>query len=1236
MNFRQLLYKLTHPQYPESPLMEVEALPKMILLLVALYFSMAQSLSRRELYVRPASTSVLCPQDPCFSLGEYIKNSSVYFTSGSDFVFLEGEHILNVSVVLLRINSITLSGAGSGTILSVSSAADISFIDSSEVVISSLQVSFQGSADSRSLKSALFFTNSSVEIANVRFTGSNMDRQHSRAISFFQSTAGVTNCSFLGGFSENGGAIHMEDSDVTFSGITMFRDNTADISGGAIYCSNSILVIQDNSTFSKNRATTLLTEVISGGGAVFIMQGSYANISGFSHFVGNGPVREENFLQGGVFKVFNSTLNIQGHGVFTGNSGTFAGAIGAVDANISLQGSMTFSSNRYAGCISLFRSRLSCNGEVNFTNNEIIVAEGFGSAIFSENSTISLSGRITFSRNTALNGVGGAMFTFNSNTHFRGEILFADNHAAGDIGGALCIDRSSLICDGNITFAGNLADYRGGGVYAIDSTITITGSSSFAQNMAVEGGGMGLEGNSKLVLMSPVNINFYRNQAETNGGAILFLDTSSIAQCQNISVEQIDCFFRIDLDDSSTGIRLNFTENTAGSAGRILYGGSLQLCRVRVNGKQIQTDSLQYLQSISTFEGGGSSDITSDPLKVCFCVNGTADCMSRGIRKRSVHRGQLLSFSVITVGQIDTPVPATLRGYIQNNDDTTELIPQSHMINDTCTDVTFRLYTEDTRKFLVLYPDGPCGNTENTRRIISVSLYPCPPGFELVGVRCQCERRILKLNRTNTCDIDTLLIERPGNTWIKPLRHNNNQSYIGFILHPNCPFGYCRSAEDSVWLDFTSNNSDSQCSNNRGGMLCGACKPGYSLTLYNYHCSICQNKSVSLFLFFSFAGVALITVLLVLHMTVATGTINGLILYANIVDVNSQIFFPPGDTNILTVFISWLNLDLGIPTCLYDGLDFYSYAWLDFAFPLYLWFLIGTIVISSKFSAKVGKLFGSNPVAVLATVILLSFTKLLQATIFNLSYTHLEYPDGSTRKVWLFDANFSYFENDHAILAIAALCVIFFLLIPYFLLILFGYRLQKYSGKKAFFWFNRLKPLLDAYYAPYHMHSRYWPGFMLLVRACLYLAFSFNALGDISANLVAISSVFTAVAFIPWLSYRVYDKFYNDILEASFILNICVLSTATYHVITIRGNQAAVTYLSVGVAFLEFLGITLYHVYLRVHKTKAFEFLTCHRLMKEKSGDALHRGRNSSVAKAIPTLSVVSLREPLLEDDSSI
>ena len=71
------------------------------------------------------------------------------------------------------------------------------------------------------------------------------------------------------------------------------------------------------------------------------------------------------------------------------------------------------------------------------------------------------------------------------------------------------------------------------------------------------------------------------------------------------------------------------------------------------------------------------------------------------------------------------------------------------------------------------------------------------------------------------------------------------------------------------------------------------------------------------------------------------------------------------------------NLDFGIETCFYNGLDTYSKTWLQFVFPVYLWVLVGLMIIVSHYSQRFAKLLSNNPVSVLATLILLSYTKIL-------------------------------------------------------------------------------------------------------------------------------------------------------------------------------------------------------------------------------------------------------------------
>ena len=92
--------------------------------------------------------------------------------------------------------------------------------------------------------------------------------------------------------------------------------------------------------------------------------------------------------------------------------------------------------------------------------------------------------------------------------------------------------------------------------------------------------------------------------------------------------------------------------------------------------------------------------------------------------------------------------------------------------------------------------------------------------------------------------------------------------------------------------------------------------------------------------------------------------------------------------------------DLGISTCLFDGMDGYTETWLQFVFPGDLWVVILVVVLFyNKFHAN--RLGGKNAVQVLATLLLLSYTKLQRTVVTILSFTSLEYCKGSVLSCYL-------------------------------------------------------------------------------------------------------------------------------------------------------------------------------------------------------------------------------------------
>ena len=602
----------------------------------------------------------------------------------------------------------------------------------------------------------------------------------------------------------------------------------------------------------------------------------------------------------------------------------------------------------------------------------------------------------------------------------------------------------------------------------------------------------------------------------------------------------------------------------------------------------------------------------------------------------------------MVVGQNRGIVPSAIR-VVQNEG--VEIDPTQIVQNTTnnCTQIKYRLFSVSNAITLTLFPDdSACRDGGIFRREVMIEFLQCPSGFDIEGPRCTCDKHLQKY--TTNCSVDNHGIGRASNTFWIGTDNYSNGTYKGLILYSGkCPFDYC--TDDSIYV--TLDNLDVQCDNNHSGTLCGSCRSGYSLTLGNLHCvENCTNKYLSLILPFALAGMALVVFLLLLNVSVASGTINGLIFYANVVQANRLIFFPPGETNILTVFIAWLNLDLGIKTCFYDGMDAYGFTWLQFVFPFYIWFLIGLIVMVTHYSEKVTRVLGNNPIAALATLLLLSYSKILRTTIMALSVTSLEYPDRN-KSVWLYDGNVPYFQSaHHIVLGLFAIAMLVFLFLPYTFLFLFGHWLQAYSNWWILSWLNRIKPFMDAYHAPYKKGTRYWTGFLLLVRCILFLIFALNAFADDNSNLLSVTTASAILLALASLHGGIYENTYTNVVEISYVLNLCIFAVATYHVKVSGTGQPVLAYLSVSIAFATFIFIMLYYVYLAFSKTllgkklppvRTFisKFIT-QRRAQEIDEERVNlvgnhaNGRQNDLAARAPTTSFIDIREyePLLDHET--
>ena len=545
-----------------------------------------------------------------------------------------------------------------------------------------------------------------------------------------------------------------------------------------------------------------------------------------------------------------------------------------------------------------------------------------------------------------------------------------------------------------------------------------------------------------------------------------------------------------------------------------------------------------------------------------------------------------------------------------------------------CTNLTYTVFSQAKSETLNLTVSKSQSRIINLKHFepppppkVHIVLKGCPAGFTLEKYTphqmCDCVP-VLKKHHIS-CYINEGTIHRPASSWIGYHNASHDNETSGVLYYAHCPFDYCKHTE----MDIQLNNTDEQCAFNHSGILCGSCKPRLSLALGTSQCLQCPNAYLTLLIPFGVAGLALVFLLVVCNLTVTEGTLNGLIFYANIIWVNKAIFFPSNHTNILTVFIAWVNLDLGIQICFYDEMDAYGKTWLQFAFPLYIWTLFGLIIYLSRYRA-VNRLIGQNAVKALATLFLLSYVKLQRAIIAALSFTFIQYPDKSKRYLWLYDGNVDYFTGKQIPLFMAGLAFPFFMSPPYTLALLFICCVRRIATPRYRLLRSivRLLPLFDAYTAPYKPRYQFWTGFLLLVRNILFLVFAINFSNDPALNLMAIAIASLFVFTLAWSLGGIYKNQLLNVLESSFILNLGSVSVIVLYT-GVSQSASVVACTSTGVALATFVGIILYHCYKQVSKTEFW------RGFRAAARSQLGVGRRAREDESEPLLPETDSPEPM-------
>lgn len=1190
-------------------------------------------------YVKPSHESI-CPENVTFSqckvFSEYLSNMEKYFKNDTIFEFLSGQHKLNETLDISGVHNLTLAGNQSqvSNVRYTSPQSGIRIINSSEIIINHLHILSDNTWEVPLLKedmvSVSFHDVGHICIIGLTISGSSGLGMQTKSCyghmkiqdsNFMKNRRGnvaiethAQNCS-----------LNVTASNFTNGG----KEGSAD-SGLAVYshCPGmSINIEQVHATNnSGNNIKLIMHDYPHQQWSIVIKESEIAKSKGagvnFSSVNSHGGLKYSNCNHSmdemyNVFKIIKTN--------FTSNQA--CNSSGALMVRI-------FDSS----CKSMKLQITKCL----FDDNKI-------------NSTF---------RGVAVKIVNRNVPSFHIQTKTAYEIsllntTFCNNFVIGSKGSVIeSVNIDNLKIE-NCSFVNN----TGTALSMRSSNVVFTGEILFQNNSGYNGGALEICSSSFIFINNNTNISFVDNRAKYTGGAI-FAEQSCLGQPKA-------CFFQplvtdntdIELFKTDYKMILSFINNTAEKAGNAVYGGEMDTCYTFKSFDRENASSFFHSPSIFNaifnFTENSNNSVASDPYEILFCSNLTTVDVAPEVKNVSVIPGKWFYFIVIPVGHRHGMAPGIVMADLKSGS-TPSLTLFTNISSQItgCRKIYMRLKkntkVECTEIILEVQRNNPgILHSKHVARHIYITIGSCPWGFYLAYNSGFCECEIIG-NFPFHCNIDleaVVLYPHYGSTWLGCLEKDRQNNCSGNNLAAAHSCGYVEYCNYSQYQEILTKDSvDQQCVEGRSGRLCGSCVDGYSLVLGTSECKMCSNAYVSLIVVYLGAGVFLFAVLIVFHniFNISNGSLNGLIFYAYFIHYNRIVFFPHffnGD--IFRMLIAWLNFDLGIEVCFYNGMDAYQKIWLQIGYVIYMCILLAVMILLSQKFIRFTRLLGRNANKVVSTVIFLLYSKALRITVEILYFTRLETADHESIMLWSKDGSYKYLSPLHVPLFVVAI-VLLLLLLSFTLFLLFIQVLSKKMAKfKCCRWIPRLYPFFDTFTGPCNKNYLFWPGLLLFLRG----AYSFYVItlgGSFNREIyVTISVCGLLILFSLVIPKGIYKHWLLNLVEVAILLNLLFISLIAFsNEYKIKKHEGIfATYVSVTFALATFM---IYHLKDQVRKiiSKLRQFKTVHKCLRKqlqvsrpvvthsevRIGGPLQEERAPLLKVMPPVIDYKNLREPLIDE----
>ena len=521
--------------------------------------------------------------------------------------------------------------------------------------------------------------------------------------------------------------------------------------------------------------------------------------------------------------------------------------------------------------------------------------------------------------------------------------------------------------------------------------------------------------------------------------------------------------------------------------GNQIYNAHLQTCiqKDETENKVSKEDEIEKYLKLDSWD---EISIGSPPYNICLCDvtqpnNKDNWICNSHVFKRTVYPSLAVSIGVVTLGDLYLVQPAHIT--IATSEETRYY----NKSITSCTELhTFTpRWSPSTHNFSIVARSLLKNEkmSMKTNVIIEVTSQ-CPPGMS-----------IFQSNQTKECRCNQILTFHGFRCEIKPHGYHNiitytpkrSHQWLGYwngqlMVSDNCPLHYCSSENSSLLttgITLEDLNTSVQCDPNskRQGLLCSQCTTGTSSQFGSFRCAECNFAGLLMIPLQAIVGILLVVFLFLFNFTVLQGDVVGIAFYANIVCIMDEFLLKYAPRPFYGI-LALINVSSGFEVCFFDGMDEFTKAIIKFMFPSYLLSLVIIIIIAAhKYNLKIFRVrfVGRRSVPVLATIMLITYSGLINAVIYGLQYTTIYNVDsGKQQLVWLHQPELEYCKGKHIAVGILCLLVLLFYLLPLTIVTLFGDLFRMCSRN---LWYSHF---LDVFHGAFRYPFGFWFGTRLLFR----------------------------------------------------------------------------------------------------------------------------------------------------------